>query len=248
MGHLLLTYEHTVIFPAFFAGLAPPEADACLKDSDCPAGKECRTSQPVEVCKCLEGMDACNKLGTCLAIPAAPAQPAPVLTPCQQCQNCIRIMQAVIADTQHLDDPFAVAGKVDNTCTRNFTALACSQLKAAVSYSSKGNLGKRAASVCKQLGECGQQLLPGGAEAAACTLAVASLQNLSVNVSGPLDLCAMEGVGGGKQVVGTTTDASKYQQLSMYWQLDSLLHAADMNEGAARGTFVGLARFNQRFA
>jgi hypothetical protein len=118
-------------------------------------------------------------------------------------------MQPVVAEAQQLDDSFAVAAIVDNTCAKNFSLLACSQLKTAVSYTSRGNLGKRAASLCKQLGECGQQLLQEGAEAKACTLAVTSLQNPSINVTGSVDLCAMEGVAGGMQVAGTSTNASE---------------------------------------
>ena len=182
------------------------ESGACLKDSDCPVGKECKLSPPVEVCKCIGGMDACNKLGTCQTPPPPPPPSPPPPTPCQQCQSCITIMQPVVKAASASNNPFVVAGGIYTECVKNYTEMTCSSLKAAVSYSSKGGLGKRAGAICAKIGECADSLLSGGSAEAGCrNLTAASMNNQAVTLSSNLDMCTVEGLNGGNSVTGTST-------------------------------------------
>ena len=136
--------------------------------------------------------------------------PPPPPTPCQLCQSCITIMQPVVKVAPASDDPFVIAGRVYTECIKSYTDVGCSALKAAVSYSSKGGLGKRAGAMCAKLGECAASLLPGGSAEAGCgSLTAPSVDNAANTLQSGLDLCAVEGVAGGKSVAGTNTATSE---------------------------------------
>ena len=59
--------------------------------------------------------------------------------------------------------------------------------------------------MCRHLGECALQLLPGGAAAGSCTHTVASVLDGTETVKGAVDLCNIEGVAGGTAVQGSST-------------------------------------------
>jgi hypothetical protein len=120
-------------------------------------------------------------------------------------------MQAVVKATPASDDAFVVAGRVFSECSKNYTDTACSSLRAAITYSSKGGLGKRAGAVCARLGECATSLLPGGTAEATCrNLTAKTVSNAEVTLTSGLDLCTMEGIAGGTGVAGTSTSTGEF--------------------------------------
>jgi hypothetical protein len=82
---------------------------------------------------------------------------------------------------------FAIGDVVSAAC-KQYAAVgsaACAQLQKDVRLSQGGNTGKRAGLICSLMGECDAVSL-----ASSCQLSVAA----SSTLSGPLDLCTVEGV------------------------------------------------------
>ena len=119
-------------------------------------------------------------------------------TPCKKCKDCIVQIQD-FAGAQALEtnltlvaNAFAVACK---SYPFNRPAATCDAIKAFINL--KGNVGKRAGALCGLLESCAAGV---GTD---CIITAGSL-------TGPLDVCSMEGVQGGQAVPGVQTTEGRH--------------------------------------
>lgn len=127
---------------------AMPEG-ACTSDSDCAKGLVCSSASPVQVCKCLGGIDSCDFAGTCAAPPPPPPPPPPQLTPCEQCQACLQQVEgftrAAAAGSSSAD---SLASQLAAWCAENSVDSSnCRTARRAIRNSYNGNVAKRAGEV-----------------------------------------------------------------------------------------------------
>jgi hypothetical protein len=167
-------------------------ANACVLDSDCPVSDTfCSSDKPITVCRCLGGVDGCDELSTCQALPVAapPAPTAPVLSPCESCSQCIKGLQGFVTDVSR--DAATAAAAFLVRCLTSFRpgdVLACRDISSAIAYSLDGNLAKRPAALCARLGNCSAEVL---STSTSCSI---TMPNLPV---GRPDTCSVEGITGG---------------------------------------------------
>jgi hypothetical protein len=119
-------------------------------------------------------------------------------------------MAGVVKQTLGLTNGFDFAAMLTAQCSQIWPEITCSQLRNAVMYSYKGNLGRRGAAMCAAAGACDEKVLYPGDDATACRLSLPSLEAPGSNVTGRMDLCTMEGIQGGKLVPGIQTTTSKW--------------------------------------
>lgn len=197
---------HAAVLPCFSqlcnvccVGVGPN--GTCLRPSDCNTGFTCKLSPPTTVRRCVMGMDALSRVGSCVALPPPPPPPPPPPTPCQQCQQCLSSLQQFVQSQGFATDAAGAAQAAHKRCQASnmFTNVQCNQLRSDIARSYNGNTARRAGLLCSRLGACSAAALGQN-----CTLTVASAGNSSANLSGDLDLCTVEGVAGGAMVAGVT--------------------------------------------
>lgn len=157
------------------------------------------------MCTCIDGLDSCDAVGNCTAIPPPPTA-APVVAPptrCEICQACVTSVQPLVkslyANTNQNNDPFYVASTFEVNCTAlGRSPTDCALIKQDIAYSRKGNLGKRAGMLCTRLGDC-------PADLGTCPITVTGPGG--TDLTAQLDVCTNEGVGGGQQLPDSTGDA-----------------------------------------
>jgi hypothetical protein len=126
-----------------------------------------------------------------------------VYTPCKQCQLCLADFAAHVAAVTNLNDatlndPNVVASKLSTYCKAktgvNRTAASCDIASAAATNSRFGTAGKRAAVICRNLGECNPVNLT-----TACNLETTT--SGAQVPKGVLDFCAPLGTNGTSSLV-----------------------------------------------
>jgi hypothetical protein len=166
-----------------FAGVP---SGLCDTDAHCNSTHQCSRATTTPVCRCNNGRDACERLGTCVARP-------PEITPCQRCSQCLSSANSALPA---LLRPSVAAGNAQTAgetagvwCAQQsaYSTGQCQSLQEAISKSLNGSLGLRAGAVCTRLGQCNK-----------CDGAVTL-----GSVSSPLDMCTLEGVTPGTQLAGT---------------------------------------------
>lgn len=158
----------------------------CVLDTDCQAGNFCSGDSVRPICRCMNGLDSCDTLATCQAIPVVSAAPVDTRTDCEKCSDCVRIVQDwATTNAVSTNESLVIANRFVQRCTTNFTAgdvLKCKYLAGAVAFSYNGNLAKRAGAICSRLGNCS---------------ATAALATCNVTGVARLDMCTQEGYAGG---------------------------------------------------
>lgn len=170
----------------------------CLNDTICTKdGKQCDIQNSTQVMRCSGGLDTSSTYGRCIPRPPTP----PAVTPCERCSRCLGVARMLVSSTFNASTATGMQLSVEfyTWCsTRGFALASCRSVQMAIAASMKGNLARRAGALCQRLEECPASV----AADAACTLAVAGVWNNTPVVSGPLDMCTVEGVSGGQQVAG----------------------------------------------
>ncbi len=150
------------------------------------------------VCRCFDGLDACESLSKCQAQQVVTPPAADNRTDCQKCTDCIGVVtNLVVSNAVGSNDSLSLASAFLPQCTGNLTAndvLLCKNIAASIAFSYNGNLAKRAGALCSRLGQCAGDALS------------ASKCNITANKG--LDLCTQEGYQLGTALVATTA-ASK---------------------------------------
>jgi hypothetical protein len=158
----------------------------CNTDAECTSAQQCSRATVTAVCRCQNGRDTCQRMGSCVAKP-------PEVTPCQGCSQCLSNVNSALPALLGASVTAGNAqGAADNAmlwCSSQsaYSSGQCQSLKEAISKSLNGALGLRAGAVCTRLGQCNR-----------CDGAVTL-----GSVSSPLDMCTLEGVTTGTQLAGT---------------------------------------------
>jgi hypothetical protein len=173
-----------------------------------------RVSSTVNYYRCSNGLDTATPYGACVAKPTQPSG-----TPQQLCNACLKSVRSLVdtAVNNTALNATTLPSQFGTWCTaNNYTMEACTRVKAAVSASYKGNLARRAGSLCIRLGACSSA---GGYTVSALSIqtvtSTSNVTNSTTNatttvttvtadtLTGVLDTCAVEGVAGGALVANT---------------------------------------------
>jgi hypothetical protein len=162
-----------------------------------------------QVLRCAGGLDTSTTYGCCIPKPPPP----PTLTQCERCSRCLTAAGTFVSST--FNSSTATSAKLGSDfytwCSRQGYPLAsCLSLQTAIAGSYMGNLARRAGALCQRLQDCPAAV----AADAGCGLSMAaagSSGNATRLVTGRLDLCSVEGVGGGQQVAGLSEYCSSNQ-------------------------------------
>ena len=184
-----------------------------MLDTDCPAGSFCSSDITRPICRCFGGLDGCDQLATCQAIPAAPTAPAfDTRSDCQKCQDCIAVVKdwaavSAVQTAASSNNSLQLASLFMPKCTGNLTTndiLKCKGISGAISMSYNGNLGKRAGALCAYLGSCAGD---------------AATDKCNVTSTARLDLCTLGGGAGGQTLPLPTTGVCGLVYKRTPWRL-----------------------------
>ncbi|KAF8072463.1 olpB [Scenedesmus sp. PABB004] len=160
-------------------------AGRCTSREHCNATAECDMSTTTQLCRCSRGVDACQAVGSCRALPPPPP---PERTPCERCGGCMAGARPAVAALAGNATGKEVGQAVYGWCSATYSLTACRELQAAVAASYAGSLGRRPGALCARLKECAPAL-PG------CGFSV--------------DVCSTSGTrGNGTSVPGTFSGAA----------------------------------------
>ncbi|KAF8061401.1 hypothetical protein HT031_004492 [Scenedesmus sp. PABB004] len=135
------------------------------------------------VCNASTGADACYDVWTC------------VDTPCTKCRSCFTAMRSLAAAHAATTNATAVAASVQERClSLGAPAASCASLRFQVDASYNGNLGKRPAWVCGEMGPAGCDADAAPAIAGDCLVGANRTANESSVYFANLTLCSTNGL------------------------------------------------------
>jgi hypothetical protein len=164
-------------------------------------------------------------MSTCVAAPAAPPPPPPAETPAQRCAGCLRgdLGAAALASAVNETGRFEAGSAAYQAClaylagagaglllpstggglrASSAAEVMCRRLEKESLQSPGGNMARRAGLLCGRLGACSADVRG--------NLTTFHGALMAQPVTGPLDLCSVEGVSGGQLAVpGVATSSGE---------------------------------------
>lgn len=123
-----------------------PAPGSCMNDFQCGADKECNLINVTGHCYCSGGNDICSQYGRCQD------------TQCKVCNDCVSSAALLTTSARMMTNSSSIVAAVEAWCKGYFKSgdSRCNTLVSAVMATP--NLGKRAAGICMNLGQCTSSL------------------------------------------------------------------------------------------